>query len=117
MSYTTATINELYGPRDKVGLTTASGLKARVRFVQLAYRHMLVHEITRYTLWDRGYEGLGERTFDTCFEMGDSDEVIAELIRDARIRGYADNIEMEIGNSECYARWCSFADRQQEFAF
>lgn len=48
MSYTTATITELFGLRDKVGLTTASGFKARVRFVQLAYRHNLVHEITSY---------------------------------------------------------------------
>lgn len=62
MSYTTATITELFGLRDKVGLTTASGFKARVRFVQLAYRHNLVHEITSYQLWDRGFEGLGERT-------------------------------------------------------
>ncbi|HHK2839816.1 TPA: hypothetical protein ACQRN8_003051 [Pseudomonas aeruginosa] len=117
MSYATATINELFGLRDKVGLTTASGFKARVRFVQLAYRHNLVHEITSYQLWDRGFEGLGERTFDTCFEMGDSPEVIAELIRDARTHGYAGNIEMEVGNPDCFARWCGYADRQQELAF
>lgn len=50
MSYTTSTINELFRLRDKVGLSTASGFKARVRFVQLAYRHNLVREITSYHL-------------------------------------------------------------------
>lgn len=88
-----------------------------MRFVQLAYRYNLVREITSYQLWDRGYEGLGERTFDTCFETGDSPEVIAELIRDARVHGYARNIEIEVSSPECFARWCSYADRKQELAF
>lgn len=110
------TVNELFGLRHKVGMPSAQGFKARVRFVQLAYRHNLVRDITSYQLWDRGYEGLGERTFDTCFEMGDSAEVIAELIRDARQHGYTGNIESELGNPECFARWCSYADRQGELA-
>lgn len=114
---TNATIvNELFSLRHKVGLSSTQGFKARVRFVQLVYRHKLVGDITSYKLWDRGYEGLGERTFDTCFEMGDSPEVIAELIRDARRHDYARNIEDELGNQECFARWCSYADRQGELA-
>ena len=61
--------------------------KSRVEFLVLAFKYGVVREITSYELWDRGYEGLGERQFDTCFEMGDSEEVIAELIRAARTEG------------------------------
>ena len=109
-------VNELFGLRHKVGFPTLQGFKARVRFVQLAYRHNLVRDITSYQLWDRGYEGLCERTFDTCFEMGDSAEVIAELIRDSRLHCYTGNIESELGSTESFARWCSYADRQGELA-
>ena len=42
------TVNELFGLRHKVGLPSAQGFKARVRFVQLAYRHNLVRDITSY---------------------------------------------------------------------
>ena len=56
---------------------------------------------------------LGERQFDTCFEIGDSEEVIAELIRTARKEGFIDSIKNWCGN-ESFARWCSYADRQGE---
>ena len=86
---------------------------SRVEFVVLAFKYGVVSEITNYELWDRGYEGLGERQFDTCFEMGDSEEVIAELIRTARKEGFIDSIKNWCGN-ESFARWCSYADRQGE---
>jgi hypothetical protein len=84
---------------------------ARVQFVTLAFKHNLVDEIVGYSLWDQGYEGLGERQFDTCFEMGDSQEVIAALITTARAEGFLDNIQSWCGN-ESFARWCGYADRQ-----
>src|SRR3990167_5277828 len=56
---------------------TLDVFKSRVEFVVLAFKYRLVSEITSYELWDRGYEGLGEREFDACFEMNDSEEVIA----------------------------------------
>ncbi|MGM8936868.1 hypothetical protein ACS8E9_18645 [Pseudomonas neustonica] len=87
--------------------------KSRVEFLVLAFKYGVVREITSYELWDRGYEGLGERQFDTCFEMGDSEEVIAELIRAARTEGFIDNIKNWCGN-ERFKRWCSYADRQGE---
>lgn len=87
--------------------------KSRVDFLVLAFRYRLVDEITSYDLWDRGYEGLGERQFDTCFEMGDSQEVIAELIRTARQEGFIDNIKSWCGDEQ-FATWCSYADRQCE---
>lgn len=87
--------------------------QARVQFVVLAFKYGLVDDITSYTLWDRGFEGLGERQFDTCFEMDDSEEVIAELIQTARKEGFIDSIQTWCGN-ESFARWCSYADRQAE---
>ncbi|NWD58866.1 hypothetical protein HX878_29605 [Pseudomonas veronii] len=94
------------------GLTTRLHLfKARVEFLRLAFKYSLVCEITNYELWDVGYEGLGERQFDTCFEMGDSEDVIAELIKTARSEGFIDSVRIWCGG-ESFARWCSYADRQ-----
>lgn len=107
-----AAIKRLYALRHAVGQTGMRGFNARVEFVRLAYRHDLVADITSYRLWDQGYEELGERTFDSCFEMGDSAEVIAELIRDARQLCYVENIRLELGSDESFGRWCSYADVQ-----
>jgi len=107
-----AAIKRLHALRHAVGQTGSSGFKTRVEFVRLAYRHDLVADITSYRLWDQGYEELGERTFDTCFEMGDSAEVIAELIREARQLGYIENIRQELGCEDSFSRWCSYADAQ-----
>lgn len=87
--------------------------KHRVEFVVLAFKHGLVDDITSYSLWDLGFEGLGERQFDTCFEMGDSEEVIAELITIARAQGFIESIKLWCGE-DSFARWCSYADRQGE---
>lgn len=87
--------------------------KNRVAFVVLAFKHRLVDDIIDYTLWDRGYEGLGERQFDTCFEMGDSEDVIAALIKTARAEGFIDYMREWCGE-ESFARWSRYADRQGE---
>lgn len=87
--------------------------EARVQFLSLAFQHGLVGDITDYSLWDAGYEGLGERQFDSCFEMGDSEEVIAELIKTARKDGFIDCIRDWCGERS-FERWCGYADRQGE---
>ncbi|MGV6475551.1 hypothetical protein [Azotobacter vinelandii] len=110
------TVRRLHALCNAVRSTGTRGSKARIEFVQLAYRYGLVEEITSYALWDRGYVDLGERTFDTCFEMGDSEEVISALIQDARQHGYLGYIEQEINCPKTLARWCSYADRQGELA-
>lgn len=91
--------------------TSLDVFKSRVEFVVLAFKYRVVSEITSFELWSRGYEGLGEREFDTCFEMGDSEAVIAELINTARKEGFIDSIKEWCGN-ESFDRWCSYADRQ-----
>lgn len=48
--------------------------------------------------------------------MGDSQEVISELIRDARQNDYLEQIRSEIGCAKTFARWCSYADRQGQLA-
>lgn len=85
--------------------------EARVQFLVLAFQHDLVDAIVSYELWDGGLEGLGERQFDNCFEMGDSADVIAELITTARRAGFIEKIQAWCGD-ESFARWCSYADRQ-----
>ena len=85
--------------------------QSRVQFLKLAFQHGLVEDITTYEMWDRGYEGVGERQFDACFESGDSEEVIAALIEAARAEGFIDSIQQWCGE-ESFARWCEYADRQ-----
>lgn len=95
--------------RNGVGIGLKS--KYRVEFLSLAYKHDLVSDITSYRLWDAGWEGLGERQFDTCFEMGDSQDVITDLILRAKKEGFLDKIQAECG-PETFQRWLSYADRQ-----
>lgn len=86
---------------------------ARVEFLVLTFKHDLVDAVVGYELWDNGFEGLGERQFDTCFEMGDSADVIAALITTARRDGFVEKIQTWCGN-DSFARWSSYADRQGE---
>lgn len=85
--------------------------KARAEFLTLAFQHDLVEAITSYELWDCGLEGLGEREFDNCFEMGDAADVIAALITNARRDGFIEKIKA-VCDPESFAQWCSYADRQ-----
>ncbi len=104
-------IKQLYSLRRAVGGTGNAGFQARVKFLVLAYKHHLVRPLTSYQLWDEGWKELGERQFDTCFEMGDSELVIAELIKTARKDGFTENIR-ELASTDTYARWETYADRQ-----
>jgi hypothetical protein len=92
--------------------TTLHLFKSRVEFLSLAFKHGMVSDITSYALWDAGYEGLGERQFDTCFESGDSEDVIAALIHKARAEGFIDSVRSWCGE-ESFTTWCSYADRQR----
>lgn len=87
-------------------------MQYRVEFLALAFRHHLVTDITRYELWDEGWEGLGEREFDACFEMGDGSEVVAALIQKARAEDWLDCIEAQL-NQETYTRWLEYDSRQR----
>lgn len=87
--------------------------EARVEFLRLAFRYNVADEIINYEIWDLGFEGVGERQFDTCFEMGDSQDVIAQLIRHARAEAFIENVQIWCGQ-ESFEKWVSYADRQGE---
>ena len=87
--------------------------EVRVEFLRLAFRYNLANEIINYEIWDRGFEGVGERQFDTCFEMGNSQDVIAALIKSARAEGFIENVRIWCGQ-ESFEKWLSYADRQGE---
>lgn len=91
--------------------TSLHVFKSRVEFAVLAYKYDLVSEITRYELWDAGFEGLGERQMDDCFEMGDCWEVVAEVMTAARKEGFEANIKRHIGE-DSFAKWVTNTDRQ-----
>jgi hypothetical protein len=61
--------------------TGKRGVNKRIEFLELLNKSMLLEKVRRYDLFDE-YK-IGERTIDTCFEMGDSDEVIAGIITKA----------------------------------
>jgi len=96
---------------DRKGIGIGCDMKYRVEFLSLAFKHDLVDDIISYRLWDAGWEGLGERQFDCCFEMGDSEYVIADLVQQARNEGFLDKVQA-FCNPEGFQRWLSYADRQ-----
>lgn len=85
--------------------------EARVAFLRLAFGHNLVHERTSYELLENGYEGSGERHFDSCFEMGDSQDVRGELIEIAEGEGFIEHVRLWCGE-ESFNRWSTYANRQ-----
>ena len=84
----------------------------RIDFVCVALEHGLVQAITSYALWDAGWEGLGERQWDGCFEQGDAEEVIAEVVCRARAGGFLDAVRDYCNVPGAFERWLSYADRQ-----
>lgn len=103
-------IDRLHRLRRKVGLS--DGIKFRAEFLALAFKHGLVKDICHYRLWDEGWEELGERTFDTCFEMGDSEDVIAMVVIQARSEGFLDAIRDYCNMPGAFERWLGYADKQ-----
>lgn len=61
--------------------TGKRGVNKRIEFLDLLNKSMLFEKVLRYELFDEF--NIGERTIDTCFEMGDSVEVIAGIITKA----------------------------------
>lgn len=57
-------------------------LKLRVAFATLVYESALYNRLTRYELFDD--HGIGQRCLDSCFEMGDGDEVVHAIMSNAK---------------------------------
>jgi hypothetical protein len=58
------------------------GRKARVEFLKTIWLADIKSEVTGYAFFD--VFDIGERQYDDCFEMGDSGEVLNELVRLAK---------------------------------
>lgn len=103
-------IDKLYALRQKVGL--GDGIKYRAEFLALAFKHGLVKDICNHQLWDEGWQDLGKRTFDTCFEMGDAEEVIAMVVTRARNEDFLNAIREYCNMPGAFERWLGYADKQ-----
>ena len=107
-------INRLHRLRRKISQTGTQGFKSRVEFLCLAFRHELDADIRHYRLWDEGWEDLGERQWDTCFEMGDAPLVIGEVMRQARQHGFVESIKRYCNLPGAFERWQACANQQAE---
>lgn len=103
-----AIIDKLFRLRQKIYQERSH----RVEFVCLALKHGLASEVIHYELWDEGWEGLGERVWDACFEMGDSELVIADVVERARRENFLDAVRDYCTAPGAFERWLSYADRQ-----
>jgi len=109
-------VKTLHALRHDVGRDSPKGQRARITFATITIRYGLFKALDAYELWDAGFEGLGPRQFDTCFEMGDSGEVGAGIVKDARANGYVDTVVSHFSEN-VWARWAAINDAQGCFEF
>ena len=64
------------------GETNAAGLAKRIEFLVTLFQSNLCQYVRSYELFDD--YGIGERDFDTCFEMHDGAQVVNAVIDAAR---------------------------------
>jgi len=80
-----------------------AGTKKRIEFLTLVIEARLYSDIIDYTYYDS--YGLGERTLDTCFEMYDSDQVVAALIEKASGNDYFKALLINAVGNDTYCNW------------
>jgi hypothetical protein len=96
----------------KVSLVGDKGLKARVDFICTTFKFDLKEFLVSYELFDE--HNIGERDFDTCFEMHDGDSVIHEIIKQAN-KSYWLKLMLKKGlGAECYNEWVLVFERAEE---
>ena len=105
-------VDRLHHLRRKIYRCGEEGRKYRVEFLCLAFKHGLDGDVRHYRLWDEGWEELGERQWDTCFEMGDAESVIAEVVTRARQEGFLDAVRAYCNMPGAFERWLAYADKQ-----
>lgn len=81
-------------------------LKTRIEFLVLVITYGLGHELRNYALQDMGYDRLGARHFDACFEMDDNGATVAGLLARARADGFVDKLIADVGQAQ-YDEWCA----------
>lgn len=88
------------------------GRNSRIEFVCLALENSIEDCIISNQLIDEGWHGLGERQWAACFEGGDSEVVIAQVVSRARNDGYLYAVRDYCGTKSNFERWIGFSDIQ-----
>jgi hypothetical protein len=94
------------------GDCNASGLEKRIEFLVTVFRNNLCSYVRRYDLFDEF--GIGERDFDTCFEMHDGDEVIKGLILVAREESAVKNSIIRDMGQDTFDTWDAMTPKTQD---
>lgn len=102
-------ITKLKRLKAQIALTDSKGLKSRIDFIATVFTHQLKTELNSYQLFDE--HNIGERDYDTCFEMHDGDLVVHGLIRLAKKNYWLKaSIKKSLGVT-CYTQWVEVYDR------
>ncbi len=95
--------------QSKIALADSKGLKSRIDFLATVFTHQLKTELNSYQLYDE--HNIGERDYDTCFDMHDGDLVVHGLIVLAKKNYWLKaNLKKEIGIT-CYTQWVGVYER------
>jgi hypothetical protein len=114
-SYTPAQskgITKLKKLKTKISLAGDAGLKYRIDFVITAYTHGLKEDLVNYKLYDIHH--IGERDFDTCFEMYDGDLVVHGIIKATE---HNPTLKLKLKTSfdpQCYKEWLLVSERVEK---
>jgi hypothetical protein len=94
------------------GECNALGLEKRIEFLVTLFRNNLCNYVRSYELFDE--YGIGERDFDTCFEMHDGDDVIRGVIAIAREESAIKNAIIRDMGQETFDNWDSITPKTED---
>lgn len=80
-----------------------TGFQARVEFVRSVWLAGIIREVKDYAFYDVFM--VGDRAYDTCFEMGDGGRVMNELIRKAKRSKNLNDAALEIYPQDSWNRY------------
>ena len=105
-------IKKLKELKESISLTGEQGLQSRIEFVCIAFDYNLKEDLIRYELYDQHY--LGEREYDTCFEMNDGDLVVHGIINKAKTNSKFKSKLKSLMGAEYYNEWVLVFERVKE---
>lgn len=79
------------------------GLEARVEFVRTIWLAGILREVKEFAFYD--VFQVGDREYDTCFEMGDADEVMDAMIAKAKRSRNLNDAALEIYPMDSWNRY------------
>lgn len=98
--------------KKKISLVGDNGLKARIDFVCTVFMFELNGPLNHYELYDEHH--IGERDYDTCFEMHDGDLVIHGTIKKAKKRYWLKVMLKKTLSVESFEHWMKTFDRIEQ---